>query len=221
MWTQGLVFRMSTFVIACAFAAFPAFISEARPVTYRLHNATYTEGCFELCACPLWFAPMTGKFRLTPISITGTYDTYAVTNIHWAVGGVGTSITGHGTLTRFNEFAALNRLELDLAIGSDVLQHFDSGMVVAGAAWPAINIAVAMNGEPACYDIRLGVSAKPMHSDVNQDGAVDIDDLVLVITNWGECPRDVNPCVGDVTPEPDGDHDVNIDDLIKVITEWD
>lgn len=220
MWTKGFVFRMSQATVACALIAAVPCAANARPVTYRLHNAAYTEGCFELCTCPIWYAPMTGKFRLTPITLSGTYDTYAVTNIEWQVTGLGTPITGHGTLTRFNEFAALNRLELDLAIGSDASQHFDSGMVTAGAQWPAISIPVALHGAPACYDVRMTVAARPLHADINQDGVVNIDDLVAIITHWGECPPEANPCMGDVTPEPDGDRAVNIDDLIKVITEW-
>jgi hypothetical protein len=49
-------------------------------------------------------------------------------------------------------------------------------------------------------------------ADVNGDGAVDVDDLVLVILSWGPCPC----CPADV----DGKGAVDVDDLIAVITGW-
>jgi hypothetical protein len=56
-----------------------------------------------------------------------------------------------------------------------------------------------------------GTHVIPCAGDVNTSGTVDIDDLVLVITNWGATsgPADLN-----------GDHIVNIDDLVLVITHW-
>lgn len=53
--------------------------------------------------------------------------------------------------------------------------------------------------------------------DVNDDGVVNIDDLVGVITSWGACAP---YCPADLTPPPSGDGQVNIDDLVKVITSW-
>lgn len=51
----------------------------------------------------------------------------------------------------------------------------------------------------------------PCPADVNNSGAVNIDDLVVVITNWGATsgPADINL-----------DNIVNIDDLVMVITGW-
>ncbi|MCI0364075.1 MAG: hypothetical protein L0219_09360 [Phycisphaerales bacterium] len=49
------------------------------------------------------------------------------------------------------------------------------------------------------------------------DGQVDVSDLLMIITKWGQCP--IGVCVGDITP-PGGDDTVNIDDLLAVITAW-
>jgi hypothetical protein len=49
--------------------------------------------------------------------------------------------------------------------------------------------------------------------DANNDGSVDVLDLVLVITEWGTCQ---DPCAGDLN----GDGVVNVQDLILVITNW-
>jgi hypothetical protein len=50
-------------------------------------------------------------------------------------------------------------------------------------------------------------------ADTDQDGMVNVDDLLAVILDWGscseECPADVN-----------GDGQVNVDDLVIVLTAW-
>ena len=52
--------------------------------------------------------------------------------------------------------------------------------------------------------------------DLDCDGDVDVDDLVIVIVRWGPCPGAPDPCAGDA----DGDGDVDVDDLVAVITNW-
>jgi hypothetical protein len=55
----------------------------------------------------------------------------------------------------------------------------------------------------------------PRTGDTNCDGAVDVDDLIAVILNWGPCQPGV-PCPADVN------HDgaVDSDDLVTVILNW-
>jgi hypothetical protein len=48
--------------------------------------------------------------------------------------------------------------------------------------------------------------------DPTSDGAVDVDDLLLVINSWGDC----QDCVADLT----GDDEVDTDDLLMVINHW-
>lgn len=52
------------------------------------------------------------------------------------------------------------------------------------------------------------------------NGAVDVDDLLVVINTWGTCPncRLIN-CAADISPEG-GDCNVNVDDLLEVINGW-
>jgi hypothetical protein len=49
------------------------------------------------------------------------------------------------------------------------------------------------------------------------DGVVNIDDLLLVIMQWGSCPAAASFCAGDIA---NADGEVNIDDLLLVITNW-
>lgn len=219
MNTKATIKRISAAAIACA-SLFLA-TSSSHAATYRLTgDAAFTQGCFELCACPLWFSPMIGRFRLQPVTITGTYDTYAVTNVNWIVTATGEHITGHGTYTVFSEVAVLNRMQLDLVIGSNSPIHVDSGMVPAGVPFPRINVTTAEHGAPACYDTRPHINAKPIHADMNDDGLVNVDDLLTVINHWGACPKAPNSCEADIAPEPNGDGSVGVDDLLMVLSEW-
>jgi hypothetical protein len=49
-------------------------------------------------------------------------------------------------------------------------------------------------------------------ADVDDNGSVDVDDLVAVILGWGAC----NTCAADIN----GDLQVNVDDLVAVILGW-
>lgn len=88
------------------------------------------------------------------------------------------------------------------------------------------------NGLPDACDIAHGISLDGDHNGTPDEcepgacpadiagtnGLVDIDDLGLVITSWGECPIpcQVRTCLADVN------HDctVDIDDLVNVIVNW-
>jgi hypothetical protein len=56
----------------------------------------------------------------------------------------------------------------------------------------------------------------PCFGDTNDSGAVDVDDLITVILNWGACPKPPAGCVADV----DDSGAVDVDDLIAVILAW-
>jgi hypothetical protein len=52
--------------------------------------------------------------------------------------------------------------------------------------------------------------------DVDGNGAVDVDDLVSVITGWGPCGDPTLPCRADT----DASGEVDVDDLVTVILQW-
>jgi hypothetical protein len=56
----------------------------------------------------------------------------------------------------------------------------------------------------------------------NGDNAVNVNDLLLVITSWGPCPNcPSTPCAADISPVASGgDCQVNVNDLLAVITSW-
>src|SRR5262245_33451639 len=85
---------------------------------------------------------------------------------------------------------------------------------------------VAGDHDGACYrkPPSIGAFELPLATDINGDGTVDVDDLVVVISGWGPCPPSVpdglpGTCPPDIAP-PGGNGTVNIDDLLLVIGSW-
>ncbi len=137
-------------------------------VVYRLGAGSKLQtGCFPPCLCPS--LPPTGfpkgTFRLVFTGADPQFKNYAVQDVNWFVdlSGSMVRITGSGKYRITNTpIPPAHQLELDLAIGSNQLQHFDSGLVpVAGAGFPAIQIKVSINGGQ-CQDTIIDVGAAPV-----------------------------------------------------------
>ncbi len=76
------------------------------------------------------------------------------------------------------------------------------------AVWNGRSIASGLgNINSARYD-----TGTCCPTDVNDNGATDVDDLIVVILSWGVCAT----CAGDVN----GDGQVDVDDLVAVILGW-
>jgi hypothetical protein len=143
------------------FMAAPAAAGQS--ITLHLTDqATWTQGCFDPCACPIMFTDaISGTMVLTPRTLGGTIDIYDVTDVQWQVAfpaGGGVRYTGGGTYTRFQQFASLQRLELDLQGAGDTIEHFDSGTVPVTAAFPAIDVTISIH-EMFCFDTVIDVAA--------------------------------------------------------------
>jgi len=138
---------------------------DSAPVTYELMaDSTYQSGCFPPCACPMLDEqPIEGTFTLADRGFDGMYQTYDFTDVRWTVPLPDTvlQITGSGTYRRGGEFAATHQLQLDLAVGSDPIQRFDSTMVPGGNDFPTIDIVISIHGM-YCYDTVIHVVARPI-----------------------------------------------------------
>lgn len=55
--------------------------------------------------------------------------------------------------------------------------------------------------------------------DITGDGTVNVQDLLAVINNWGQCPAPPAACDADIAPTP-ADGTVNVLDLLFVINHW-
>jgi hypothetical protein len=64
------------------------------------------------------------------------------------------------------------------------------------------------------------VEGTPLNpADINGDGIVNVNDLLIVINSWGACPPTPQNCPADIAP-PGGDGVVNVNDLLLVINNW-
>src|SRR6266699_3008989 len=135
---------------------------------YRLNeDSTFQRGCFPPCLCPIMIAkPVKGTFVLTPTGFDGLFNTYAVTDVNWLVSidGSDTTVSGSGTYKFGGEFALQQQLSLDLQVGGDKVQHFDSGLVTGPAPFPDIKVTISVNGQ-VCFDTVFDVSASPVPLD--------------------------------------------------------
>jgi hypothetical protein len=153
--------------LGTAAASVPA--SAQTGTLYRLNqNSSFQQGCFPPCLCPISVpGSVKGTFVLTPTGFDGLYNTYAVTDVNWVVSNGGTDmiVTGSGTYKIGGEFALQQELSLNLQVGSNMVQHFDSGLVAAGAKqFPNIKVTISIHGQ-VCFDKVFAVSASPVPPD--------------------------------------------------------
>lgn len=134
-------------------------------VHYRLDDgSTYQRGCFGPCACPVMEqGAVKGTFRLTPSAPDPLFDYFTVSNVDWTVqlphGGV-LPIRGSGTFKIGGEVAIQEQLSLDLVVGNDPVQHFDSGVVSPRVPFPLLDLTISIHGV-YCFDTVIQVRARP------------------------------------------------------------
>ena len=99
----------------------------------------------------------------------------------------------------------------DEGFGNLAVSNITLGSLDLGFPFGIVDIlGLAISGE-----IPLNGVTPSDPNDINGDGAVDVQDLVIVITGWGECPAGL-PCPGDVNQ----DGFVDVLDLVSIITGW-
>jgi hypothetical protein len=109
-------------------------------------------------------APVRGTFRLSPSSVDPQFAHYDVTQVDWNVhrsDGSVLAVMGSGTFKIGGEVAVQEQLALDLVVGSDPKQHFDSGLVVPTVPFPLIDLKISIHGE-YCFDTVFRVHARPV-----------------------------------------------------------
>jgi len=190
MTTTG---RILCFVSALIVSPLGALAQSAGrpPNHYALRkDSGYESGCFAPCLCPVMLrGPVRGGFRLTFTGSDPLFDHYLVDQVKWTVRQQSGDlhVSGSGTYKVGGEFARQHQLSLDLQVGNDPVQHFDSGLVTPTSAFPAIDARISINGE-VCHDTVFDLRARPVR-DINVNAtsiywsaepAVDAHDVV-----WG------------------------------------
>jgi hypothetical protein len=165
---------LSRFIVLAAVLAasgVPASLATTQdtgPRIYRLaKTSTFQRGCFAPCLCPVMErGTEEGTLVLTPAGSSGLFDNYVVSEVNWTVhlSSGELRVTGSGTYKVGGEFAAQQQLSLDLQVGDNPVQHFDSGLVVGGGDFPRIQITISVNGQQ-CFDTVFTLDASPVPPD--------------------------------------------------------
>jgi len=152
------------------------------------------------------------------------------TDTAWAANADGSVIVGMENLSQFNGFFG-RAFIWDAVHGTRILRDVlinDFGLGSQLAGWE-LNVATtvsddgftiagygfAPSGEQAAWRVKL---PQPCAADINNNGAVNVDDLLAVINSWGACANP-NNCPADIVP-PGGNDLINVDDLLAVINGW-
>jgi len=125
-------------------------------------DSRFETGCFGPCLCPILFQTLKGTFELKHVGFDGLYEDYAVSSVQWSLpdGTTPVAIRGSGTYKVGGEVAVQQEMILDLTVGANPPQHFDSGLV-SGGGFPKILINVSLHRGQACIDTVLHVQAAP------------------------------------------------------------
>ncbi len=162
-WTVSATISCLAVVLGAPAIALGQAVDDA-PKLHELTGASsFQRGCFPPCECPLMEPlPLVGTFVLSPVGFDGLFRIYSVRDVSWDVLGQNAPlhISGSGTYRVGGEFALMHQLELDLKVGDRSVQHFDSGLVIGGAEFPAIHAVISVSGM-TCYDTVITVDAKP------------------------------------------------------------
>ena len=130
-------------------------------------ESQYLHGCFDPCLCPLMVQDgVRGTFKLVHSGYDGAVHEYAVEDVNWTVPFdnpidsrriIGSGIYLIGSPDPIT--VVQHRMILDLAIGDEPSQHFDSGWVpLEDVTDLHIHITVSMNNM-YCFDTAIVIDA--------------------------------------------------------------
>lgn len=167
MKTRSMTLWVAAVCVAC-FAIAARAQTTNLVSTYRLGaGSKFQTGCFPPCLCPS--LPPTGApkgtFRLLFTGQDPQFRNYSVLDVNWFVdiAGTMTRITGSGTYkVTLGPVPPAHQMQLDLTVGENKAQHFDSGLVPANAVGTtSIQIRVTINGGQ-CQDTIIDIGAGPV-----------------------------------------------------------
>jgi hypothetical protein len=147
--------------VSASFAAVTVIPSiAAAQFHYRLApESTYEEGCFAPCLCPVMIrSGVSGTFVAVPLEPDGSYRVFAIQQVRWSVPDPALLVRGSGTY-RIDAAGLVQRLELDLQVGDDPVEHYDSGLVPVQAKFPDIDVSISVHGM-YCWDTVFSVQAR-------------------------------------------------------------
>ena len=144
-----------------------ALPSDSPSISYQLGDeAAFEAGCLPPCMCPVLVrSGLKGTLVLDPIGFDGTFRHYLVRDIQWHFMNDQASVTVTGSGT-YQVGGDQQQLIVDLSVGGDPPQRYDSGLTAGGSSFPSLRLPVALHGF-FCHDSVYGVQATPTVTGVN------------------------------------------------------
>jgi len=149
-------------LVGFALPAWADFNSHGTSLYTLRKDSRMQSGCFGPCECPVLVqGPVEGRFRLRFQGFDGLYDNYAVDDLRWIVHEPSQDVvvTGSGSFRIGGEVALQQQLSLDLVVGTDPVEHFDSGLVTPTSSFPNIDARISIHGE-ICHDTVFDLHAR-------------------------------------------------------------
>ena len=198
------LFLVLSFLIVAA--GISSLAAQTQPVIYRLEkSSTFQRGCFPPCLCPVMqTGTERGTFLLTHVGSDPLFENYRVDAVNWTVSTAGTElrVTGSGTYRVGGEFAVQQQLVLDLKVGDNPAERFDSELLYGGGEFPRISIPISIHGQ-VCFDTLFNLSAAPVPpSEVKTYRLVPESSYQSGCVSPCDCPVLDSPMRGDFTLVP-------------------
>ncbi len=151
---------------------------------YGLRGATFMEGCYPPCLCPISSRPVEGTMLVVPmrgvsVAPTNANREFGVLNVRWRFASalapsLNETITGSG-LWIVGPPSAIpetqERLALDLRLPGEAASRFDSGLVLVAAPPPVMDLMISEHGM-VCLDRVFHVRAGPLRASAAPSGSV-------------------------------------------------
>jgi hypothetical protein len=178
--------------------------------TYHLRPpSSIQQGCFIGCACFTTLQePLRGSFVMTPALPDPVFNNYTITSVDLRAPVFATQLVGAGVYQIGGDPAALDRMQLDMSLNAQPVQHWDSGYTPPTANFPAISKVLTINNYQ-CYDVVLTIHASPLRSDWNADGVLSVHDIFDFVNSW---------LAGDGDEDDNGQ--TNVADVFAFINDW-
>ena len=167
MFTVGV--RTAFALGICVVGAIPSNAGSNCETIFRLtEKASYQEGCFPPCMCPIMVAAgIRGTFVMGPATAGDVFLSREVLYVNWivSIGDTEFEIIGSGIYrVSINSEPMIHALDLALTVDGGERQFFFSGFVPLTSNDGTIDIPISINGQ-YCYDTVIVVNAAPVTDD--------------------------------------------------------
>ncbi len=178
----------------------------------RLEGGAFAEeGCFPPCVCVTHhLGAARGVWRMMPAASTslGMLE-FRVEEVEWIVGwnSFGEQrVRGSGVYRVSNPalltpLPPMQQLTLDLTIDGQPTRRFDSGMLIAPAPFPRIDVTISVN-QMVCYDTAIHVRSGPVPAREVSVYSLRQSAFLVGCFNGCTCPISMRPVAGTMLVVP-------------------